>query len=101
MLTTLYVISYLVSHQPYKNKYITRQEAINETIVLSASYPLLIFSPWVFEMERRLEAGWCIVACIALIIIFNISFLVVNVAIDTFRRCKFFFIRRKRVKEYK
>ena len=49
MLGTMYVIYYIASARPYNISYMNKQELINEITVLLSSYPLLMFTPWVWD----------------------------------------------------
>ena len=73
---TMVVITHLWSYRPYDSLFVNRQELINEHMVMLAAYPLYCFTPWVWDTERRMEAGWLIVAVILINILFNISLLV-------------------------
>ena len=79
MVATVYVIAYIARDHPYESSTINYQELVNEFLVLLASYPLLIFTSWVSDIERRKEAGWFLVACIVLTILFNISIVIVQI----------------------
>ena len=100
MYATLFVMIYLVERQPYVNRKITYQEFINETVVLFASYPLLVFTPWLWNTNRRIEAGWTIVATIVFIILFNMCLVILQVIWGLYRKYKFWFIRKQRIREY-
>mmetsp|Transcript_2087 Transcript_2087/g.2999 ORF Transcript_2087/g.2999 Transcript_2087/m.2999 type:complete len:107 (+) Transcript_2087:581-901(+) len=94
LVSTGVVVSYLFGKQPYAKRSMTVQEGINEVIVLVAGYPLLVFTSWISDEERLIEAGWAIVGCIVAIILFNITFLIVSVGIKEYRKLKFWCIRR-------
>ena len=47
----------------------------NEATVLIAAYHLLGFTEWVFDMERRMELGWSLIAMIVLNVCFNFTIL--------------------------
>ena len=72
----MFVIVHLWGSRPYESLFLNRQELINEFMVLLAAYPLYCFTPWVWDMDRRIEAGWLIVIIILFNIAFNISLLV-------------------------
>lgn len=74
MFITGLAIDYLWAFRPYINKALTIQEIINESVVLIATYPLLVFTDWLWDSQLRAEAGWAIIACIAFLIVFNIMF---------------------------
>ena len=97
--STMYVISYLWSRRPYENNKLTVQEVLNEGVVLLAAYPLLVFTPWVQEIEPSIYAGWAIVACIVIIIIGNIAFLVVTVYCQCTKNLKLRYIRYENTRE--
>ena len=77
MLTTISVIVYIASVRPYIVSYVNRQEIVNELTVLAASYPLLIMTPWVFDIKARNTGGMCIVILIVGNILFNIGVVIV------------------------
>ena len=66
-----------------------------------AAYPLLTFTTFLRDEERRWEIGWCVVAIIVLNIMFNITVLVVSVCRRTYKRTKFWCIRRNAIKKRK
>ena len=76
------VIAYVAGVRPHARSFINDQEIINEVTVLIASYPLLCFTNWVWDMNTRLNAGWFLVACILLIMLFNILILVFAILWD-------------------
>ena len=94
MLSTLYTMCYLASHRPYYSPLARFQELVNETFVLLASYPLLCFSPWVYFLDRRIHAGWCLTACILLSALFNAIVLIVVFIFETYRQLKLRYKRR-------
>ena len=75
MLSTMVVIAYVGGIRPHANSNVNRQEIINEITVLVASYPLLFFTKWVWDMDMRLNAGWFLIACIILNCLFNMTIL--------------------------
>ena len=75
MISTMVVIAYVSGIRPHARATINNQEIINEITVLIASYPLLIFTNWVWDMDTRVNAGWFLIACIMLNVILNISIL--------------------------
>ena len=76
MISTMVVIAYIAGVRPHVSPSVNNQEIINEITVLIATYPLLFFTKWVWDMDTRLNAGWFLVACILLNILFNISILI-------------------------
>lgn len=72
----MYVIMFTAGEFPYISTFLNRQEVINEYVVLLASYPLFVFTPWVYDDERRIDVGWFLVACLLLNILFNIACLI-------------------------
>ena len=99
MIITGLAIDYLWAFNPYTNKAITRQEIINETVVLLATYPLLMFTDWEWDVSRRIQAGWAIVACIVFLLLFNMGFLIYSVTVDTVKQMKLIFIKRAKIKQ--
>ena len=53
MIATIFVISYVWTRWPYESRGFSVQEILNELIVLIAAYPLLSFTDWEMELERR------------------------------------------------
>ena len=98
-LSTMYVISYLWSRRPYENSKLTVQEVLNEGVVLLAAYPLLVFTPWVQENEPSIYVGWAIVACIVIIILGNIAFLMVTVYCQCTNNLKLRYTRHENKKK--
>lgn len=68
-------------------------------MVMLAAYPLYCFTPWVWNTERRVEAGWLIVFIILFNIIFNIALLLYQMLKMTFLRIKYCFVRRSNIKK--
>ena len=64
---------YVLDFQPFERDFFNTKELVNETIVMLAAYPLLMCTAWIFEEQVRFFAGWVIVGCICMIIIFNIT----------------------------
>ena len=64
------------------------QETCNEVIVLVATYPLFCFTPWLYDLDRRIDVGWCLVGCILLVVVFNISVLLYKVVSQKISDCK-------------
>ena len=100
MLSTILVISYIWSNMPFENQAISIQEMINELLVVFAAYPLLFFTDWVWELEIRANAGWTIVACIIIIAVFNITFIVVSICRNMITRLRLYYKRKKMMKEH-
>lgn len=82
------MIYYLTYYRPYEEKFLNFQEQVNEITVLIAAYPLFVFTEWVSEEDRRLDAGWYLIGCILLNIMFNITVLMYFMVKDTYRKCK-------------
>ena len=76
MISTMVVIAYVSGIRPHARASINNQEIINEITVLIASYPLLIFTSWVWDMDSRVNAGWFLIACILLNVLLNMSILI-------------------------
>ena len=90
------MIYFLYTSRPQKEPFIRRQEITNELVTLIASYPLYCFTPWVDNLDRSLETGWFLVACILLNILFNVCLLVYQFIYQAYRKCKFWYIRRQK-----
>ena len=101
MYATVFVIQYLWRVFPFENTFLNRQEIINECTVLCASYPLLTFTSFLRDEDRRIEFGWVVVAIILFNLFFNIAVLVVQLTRQNYRRIKFWYIRRQKRKEIK
>ena len=65
-----------------------------------ATYPLYCFTQFVTNLDRRLEAGWFLVACILLNILFNVILLVYQAAFQTKQKIKFYFLRKIAKRNY-
>ena len=92
--TTLFVMSYVAYVRPYEVPYLNVVEVINEVTILQASYPLFVFTEWVYDMQRRVEAGWFVIGCILFSILFNVTFLVIISIKSTKQRCKLWYAKR-------
>ena len=68
-------MSYTAFVLPYKSFMQNIQEVFNECTVIVASYHLFCFTEWIFDMERRFELGWSLIAVIVLNVFFNIALL--------------------------
>ena len=53
-----------------------------------AAYPLFVFTDWVSDDDRKMEAGWYLVSSILLNIFFNIAILVYFLCKDLIRKAK-------------
>ena len=76
MWSTLYIMNYTAFYCPYSRKISNVQEVINEWTVLLASYHLLTFTEWVYDLELRYQLGWSVIATIILNVLFNASIMV-------------------------
>ena len=92
------MISYNVKVRPFISKPLNMQEQLNEMTVLIAAYPLFCFTNFLWDTERRLEAGWFLVACIATNVLFNITFLLVMLCATNLKRFRRWWIRRQKIK---
>ena len=70
-------MSYIAYTRPYVVPFSTKLEVINEAVTLLASYPLFTFTEWVFDLDRRIEAGWFLIGCVVFCLLFNIAYLIV------------------------
>ena len=73
---------------PYVEKKVNRQEIVNEIMVLIAAYPLLVFTPWIWNKELIENTGWLLIAIIALNVLFNIMIVIVLAIKRAIRRIK-------------
>lgn len=85
---TIFVIYYLSHFRPFTEGFLNLQERVNEITVLFAAYPLFVFTDWVGDEDRKTEAGWYLVSCILLNILFNIAVLVYFLCKDLIRKAK-------------
>ena len=73
--STLAIMCYTAHVRPYKELIQNVQEVFNECTVLIAAYHLFGFTEWIFDMERRMELGWSLIAIIILNVCFNFTIL--------------------------
>ena len=73
-----------------------RLEFFNELTVFTASYPLLTFTEWVWDLDKRLNMGWFMVFCIGINILVNILAVVVIFIHDLCRKIRLNCLRRRR-----
>ena len=85
---TMAVIYYLSYFKPFSEGFMNLQERVNEITVLLAAYPLFVFTDWVSDDDRKMEAGWYLVSSILLNIFFNIAILVYFLCKDLIRKAK-------------
>lgn len=97
---TMYVIMFIAGEGPYTSTFLNRQEVINESVVLLASYPLFVFTPWVYDDQRRSEVGWFLVACLLLNIVFNIACLLYQLCKMIKRKCRLYNLKQKNKAEF-
>ena len=64
--STLLIMCYTAHVLPYRAFIQNVQENFNEWTVLVASYHLFVFTEWVFDMNRRIDLGWSLIAVILL-----------------------------------
>lgn len=57
-------------------------------MVLIAAYPLLVFTPWIWNEELIENTGWLLIAIIALNVLFNVLIIIVLAIKRTIRRIK-------------
>ena len=93
MVSTMYVIGFVAGDRPFRLPSMNNQELLNEMTVLIAAYPLLIFTNWVPDEERKLDAGWFVVACIGLNVLINMSVLIAEVCKAAFNKIKLYMLR--------
>ena len=79
MIATGFVIYYIVENKPMEDPARNMQESFNETIVLVAAYPLVVFTNFVSDEGMQLNVAWFLVGLICLNIIVNIGALIVAV----------------------
>ena len=98
-IVTMCMISHVWGSRPYDSLFLNLQELINEHMVLIAAYPLYCFTPWVWDMRRRIEAGWLIVFIIVFNIFFNIMLLIYQMCKQAILNTKYWFVRRAKRKK--
>ena len=98
--STKVVVAYLGRVMPYQSPVFSVIEILNELMVLGAAYPLLTFTDWVFSLETRNFNGWFMVAYICLNIIFNITIAMAFMVRRIQLRCKYYFIRKRKIALY-
>lgn len=95
------ILAYIYLSQPFAEKSDNRMEAINETLVWLNTYFLLAYNDMLLQahreeavedmvnaMESLYNVGWCNIAGIALILIFNIAVLVYSTIKPLIMKCK-------------
>ena len=70
-------------------------------MVMIATYPLYCFTDWVWDSQRRIEAGWLIVFIIVFNIVFNIALLIYQVIKLSCQKLKYKIIRNRKMKDRK
>ena len=98
-MSTMFVIGYIGREGPFSSRFANVQEILNELTVFVAAYPLLTFTAWVSNSEDRIDNGWFLVGCICLNVLFNITVLAVIVAHKACLKCKFHYIRKRKLAE--
>ena len=93
----MFVIAYLGHVMPYQSPTFSIIELLNELMVLGAAYPLLTFTDWVLKLEDRKSYGWKMIVYIFLNVIFNITIAIAFMARKVQLRCKYCFIRKRKV----
>ena len=99
--STMFIIAYIGREKPYRSPSTNTIEILNEFTVLVAAYPLLTFTDWVHNLEDRSYMGWFIIGCICLNLIFNITLLLIFLVIRAKNRCKYYFIRKRKLAQAK
>lgn len=99
--STMFVASFVAGVRPYTMTFANRQEAINEMMVLVAAYPLFCFTEWVDDEDVRTNAGWVIIACIVLNVIFNIALLIYKLIKAMIRKCQLYKMKKKAINDHK
>ena len=99
MWSTIAFFSYVGAVHPYKTSITNRQEIFNEAVVLIASYPLLAFTFWIWELDMKKDFGWMLVACILISFLVNVG-LIIYIACGRlmfyYKVCRTKIIKRKR-----
>jgi len=100
--STLFVMSYIAFVKPFKNMRTTFQEVVNEATTMLAAYPLLAFTEWVYDSDRRMEAGWFLLGCIVFSLLFNLTLMTVvgiKEIYQKIRRKYYELLRKKRLEK--
>ena len=85
MISTMYVVAYLLLTKPFKESNLNSIELVNEITVLVAAYPLLVFmGNWVWDIYIRFYCGWYLIGCIVFTLAFNSSILVIKLFVSTY-----------------
>ena len=99
MWSTIAFFCYVGAVHPYKTPITNKQEIFNEAVVLIASYPLLAFTDWIWELDLKKDFGWMLVACIVISFLVNLG-LIIYIACGrlmfNYKVCRTKIIKRKR-----
>lgn len=99
-IATSVVIYYLSVARPQRSTFVRNQEIVNELMVMIATYPLYCFTDYVYDLDRRLESGWCLVGCILLNILFNMVLILIQAVFQTYKKIKLWKLRKIAQKEH-
>ena len=94
---TLIVIAYMLHVKPFAEPSMNKQEIINETSVLVASYLLYLYTEYVSDAEMRYNLGWVHVGILGINLLINLSIM----ARVTVMSCKLKFKRKAAMKRHK
>ena len=101
MWCTIVFFSYFGAVRPYKTSITNKQEIFNEAVVLIASYPLLAFTDWIWELDKKKDFGWMLVSCIIISFLVNVG-LIIYIACGrlkfNYKVCRTKIIKWKRAK---
>ena len=95
MISTMYVVAYLLLTRPFKANNLNNIELVNEITVLMAAYPLLVFmGDWVWNVHIRFYCGWYLIGCIVFTLLLNTSILVIKLIVSTYKKLRQKWIKR-------
>ena len=81
--------------RPFELRLVNNMELINDTLILIASYFLIIFSAMVADAETRYKSGWPLIGLLALIVAFNLTVIMIKSISKMIRACKLRLQRRR------
>ncbi len=61
----------------------------NELMVAAAGYPLFYFTPWVTSLDSQTNAGWSLIACLILNVLFNMVIISSKVVVAWYVKIKY------------
>lgn len=80
LISAFFMLQYIVQVKPYRNNQLNNQEIVNEVTILITGYFLMIFSPWISDVDVKIKAGYTLLVFVLLNIVINL-FLVLRVMV--------------------